>query len=471
MTHGSFADRHGLWSPDRFDQARDVAVLVEARALGTVRLAFVDAHGVLRGKTLVADALPAPGDGVNATTTLLMKDLVGTTVFPVFSEGGAFADQPLMRGAADMVMLPDPSTFRVLPWAPHAGWMLCDLYLPNGTPMPLSSRAQMTRQLDRLAARDLVWTAGIEVECHVVRPDHTALNAGYQYLTELRYDELDPLMEQLRVALQGLGLPLRTLEVEFGPSQIELTFAPATGLAPADQLILVRSCVKQVCRRDGYVASFMSKPRIPRSVASGWHLHQSLRDAEGRNLFAGEDAIDGAHLSPLARQWLGGLLAHAAGSCAVTTPTVNGYRRYRPRTNAPTRACWAADNRGAMVRVLGGAYPQDPATRLENRVGEPAANPYLAMAAQIAAGLDGIDRALEPGPPAATPYECDAPPLPQGLGEALAAFRADPCLVAAFGPLFVDYFTRLKTAELDRFVLDAAAAVTDWEHNEYFDLL
>ena len=468
MTADSFAGRHGLWAPERFALARDVAA--RAAALGVVRLAFVDAHGVLRGKTLVADALPAPGNGVNATTTLLLKDLAGTTVFPVFSDGGAFPGQPLMRGAADMVMLPDPTTFQVLPWAPHSGWMLCDLYLPDGTPMPLSSRAILARQLDALAARTLVWTAGIEVECHVVHADHSVLNAGYQYLTELRYDELDPLMEQLRAALQALGLPLRTLEVEFGPSQIELTFGPAAGMAPADQLILVRSCVKQVCRRAGYVASFMSKPRLPRAVASGWHLHQSLQDDTGANLFAAAAPHDGLHLSPLARHWLAGLLAHAAGCCAVTTPTVNGYRRYRPRTNAPTRACWAADNRGAMVRVLGGAHPHDPATRLENRVGEPAANPYLAMAAQIAAGLDGVDRALNPGPAATAPYECDAPPLPQGLGEALAAFRGDACLGEAFGPLFVDYFVRLKTAELDR-ALDAALVVTEWEQAEYFDLL
>ena len=470
VTAGSFAGRHGLWTPDQLAAAEGVAAKVTELGLGVVRLAFVDAHGVLRGKTLVAEALPAPGDGVNATTTLLLKDLAGTTVFPVFSDGGAFPDQPLMRGAADMVMLPDPKTFQVLPWAPHSGWMLCDLFLPDGTPMPLSSRAILARQVDALAARGLVWTAGIEVECHVVRADHSVLNAGYQYLTELRYDELDPLMERLRAALQALGLPLRTLEVEFGPSQIELTFGPADGMAPADQLILVRSCVKQVCRRAGYVASFMSKPRLPRAVASGWHLHQSLRDASGRNLFAADTAHGGLYLSPLARQWLAGLLAHAAGACAMTTPTVNGYRRYRPRTNAPTRACWAADNRGAMMRVLGGAHPHDPATRLENRVGEPAANPYLAMAAQIAAGLDGVDRALDPGAAATAPYECDAPLLPRGLGEALAALRDDACLGAAFGPMFVEYFMRLKTAELDR-ALDAASVVTEWEHTEYFDLL
>ena len=128
--------------------------------------------------------------------------------------------------------------------------------------------------------------------------------------------------------------------------------------------------------------------------------------------------------------YLGGMLAHAGAACAFTTPTINGYKRYRPYTNAPTRATWACDNRGVMVRVLGG--PGDPATRLENRAGEPGANPYLAMAAQIAAGLDGIDRRLDPGPAADAPYESDAPLLPRSLMEAIQALRDDTCFEAAF---------------------------------------
>ena len=163
--------------------------------------------------------------------------------------------------------------------------------------------------------------------------------------------------------------------------------------------------------------------------------------------------------------WLGGLLDHASACCAFTTPTLNGYRRYRPFTNAPTRACWGMDNRGGMVRVLGRAG--DPASRIENRVGEPGANPYLAMAAQIAAGLDGIDRALDPGPPSTAPYEAGAPLLPRDLPGALDALAADDCLRTSFGPAFIDYFTRLKQAEIERFQLE----VTAWEQTEYFEIL
>ena len=142
-----------------------------------------------------------------------------------------------------------------------------------------------------------------------------------------------------------------------------------------------------------------------------------------------------------------------------------GYRRYRPYTNAPTRACWGVDNRGGMVRVLG--RPGDAASRIENRVGEPGANPYLAMAAQIAAGLDGLDRTLDPGPPSAAPYGDGAPALPRSLDAALAALDADACLRDAFGHGFADYFIRLKQAEIERFLLD----VTEWEQAEYFEML
>jgi glutamine synthetase len=253
------------------------------------------------------------------------------------------------------------------------------------------------------------------------------------------------------------------MEVEFGPSQVELTFSPSTGITPADQMILIRSAVKQTCQRNGAVASFMSRPRLPNVVSSGWHLHQSLQDATGANMFVGDMQSGG--LSPLGMSYLAGLLAHAGAACAFTTPTINGYKRYRPYTNAPTRSCWASANRGVMVRVLGG--PGDPATRLENRVGEPGANPYLAMAAQIACGLDGMDRALDPGPPANAPYENGGALLPRSLMEAIPLLQENACLGAAFGPFFIDYFARLKQAEIDRF----QSEVTEWEHGEYFELL
>jgi len=198
-------------------------------------------------------------------------------------------------------------------------------------------------------------------------------------------------------------------------------------------------------------------------MSSGWHLHQSLRDRRsGDNAFVSKD--DSRDLSPIALHWLAGLLTHARAATAFATPTLNGYKRYRPYSLAPDRAIWGRDNRGVMIRAL--AIPGDPATRLENRVGEPAANPYLYLASQVLAGLDGLRRALDPGPPADTPYETEAEMLPNSLGEALSALREDACFREGFGTEFIDYYARIKEAEIARF----QAEVTDWEQREYFDL-
>jgi glutamine synthetase len=206
----------------------------------------------------------------------------------------------------------------------------------------------------------------------------------------------------------------------------------------------------------------MARPKIENALSSGWHLHQSLRDRRsGTNAFTSSDK---ELLSEAGRSFLAGLLAHARAAAAFTTPTINGYKRYRSYSLAPDRAIWGRDNRGVMIRVLGA--PGDAATRLENRVGEPAANPYLYMATQIVTGLDGMRRALDPGPPADTPYEARAELLPTTLEEALAALRDDTCLAEGLGRNFVDYYLRLKEAELARY----HAEVTEWEQREYFEL-
>jgi glutamine synthetase len=464
-----FVTRHGLWTQAQQDAAQEVAARIEK--LGVVRFAFADAHGVVRGKTLVAaEAVRALRTGLPCMLTMLLKDLAGRNAFPVFPPHG--------DAAGDMVMVADPFRFHVLPWAPHSGWVLCDLYRTDGTPHPFSTRAVMRRTLETLAERGFTWRAGLEVEFHLLRcaepvaasdhiqmpgppPRAVPLNHGYQALTELHYDALDPLLETLRLHLQALGLPLRSLEVEYGPSQVEATFAATTGLEPADQMLLFRSATKQICARAGYLASFMCRPQMPHAVASGWHLHHSIEDAAtGRNLFAGEDGLSG-----LARIWMGGLLRHAYAAAAFSTPTINGYKRYMPHTMAPDRIAWAYDNRAAMVRVIG--QGGDPAMHLENRIGEPAANPYLYMASQIAAGLDGIATEADPGVAADAPYSVDAPRLPRTLMQAIAALRDNACFRAAFGDAFVEYFLRLKEYEISRFLTD----VTDWEQREYFAIL
>jgi glutamine synthetase len=285
------------------------------------------------------------------------------------------------------------------------------------------------------------------------------LTSGYQYLTEQRYDLIDPVVEMLRTDLAKLGLPLRSYEVEFGPSQLEITLGAMAGMASADAMVLFRSAVKQIARRHGYHATFMCRPKLPNVMSSGWHLHQSLR-RDGRNAFTS----DTQDLSETGQRYLAGLLAHAPGATALCTPTINGYKRYRPYSLAPDRIVWGKENRGALLRVVGS--PGDPGTRIENRGGEPAANPYLYFASQIYSGLDGLARKLVPPPAADTPYEAKADHLPRTLTEALAHLKEDEALVQGLGAGFIDYYCRIKEAEVARFNLE----VSDWEQREYFDL-
>jgi glutamine synthetase len=476
----SFVERHGLSSAEQRAAARELVKSAAARGVEVVRFSFPDQHGILRGKTITAAELAkALEDGVTITTTLFAKDTSHRTVFPVFTPGGGFG-MPEMHAGADALIVADPLSFRLLPWSPGTGWLLCEPYFPTGKPVPFGTRALARAALERLGAQGFEYVAGLEIEFHVFKlvdprlrpedagqpgspPEVELLTQGYQYLTESRYDQLDPVAEILRRDLAALGLPLRSIEVEFGPSQIEFTLGALPGIASADAMVLFRTAVKQICRRNGYHATFMCRPRLPNVMSSGWHLHQSLkRVADGANAFV--PAAGGAALSGVGLQFLAGLLAHAPGAAAFATPTINGYKRYRPYSLAPDRVIWGKENRGAMLRVIGG--PGDPGTRIENRIGEPAANPYLYFASQIHAGLDGIERRLDPGPPDDTPYESAGALLPRTLGEALAALREDAALRAGLGGAFVDYFCRMKEAEIARFNLE----VSEWEQREYFDL-
>jgi glutamine synthetase len=476
----SFVERHGLWSAEQKEAATRLRAIVEEQKLEVVRFSFPDQHGILRGKTLVAsEALRALESGCTITTTMLAKDTSHRTVFPVFTSGGGFGMRE-MEGAADVLMVADPTSFRVLPWASATGWLLCDLHFADGRPVPFATRNLYKSVLAKLEQRGYDFVAGLEVECHIfklddakMRPEHAGqpgtppdvslLSHGYQYLTEQRYDQMEPVLEIVRRDIIALGLPLRSVEVEYGPSQCEFTFQPTRGLAPADTMVLFRSAVKQICHRHGYHATFMCRPKLPNVVASGWHLHQSIvaRDG-GTNAFMSKDKAE--VLSPFGRGYLAGLLKHARAAAVFTTPTINGYKRYRSYSLAPDRAIWGRDNRGVMIRVLGGV--DDPATRLENRIGEPAANPYLYMASQILSGLDGVDRALDPGPSADTPYETEAALLPKSLREGVFALKDDPFFREALGAEFVDYYVHIKNAEIERF----QAEVSDWEQREYFEM-
>ncbi len=459
---------------------------IKSRGIETVRFSFADQHGILRSKSIAAAEVPsALKNGVGFPSSLLAKDTSNKTVFPVFTPGAGLG-MPEFEGAADAVMVADPATFRVLPWAHKTGWLLCDLKFPNGKPVPFDTRALLKDALAKLARAGYGFLAGLEVEFHVfritdprLRPEDAGqpgsppvvelLNTGYQLLSEARFDQLEPALEILRANLAGLGLPLRSFECEFGPSQAEITLSAQAGLAAADTMLLFRSAAKQAMRRHGYHVTFMCRPKLPNVMSSGWHLHQSLT-AKGKNAFVSKSDF----LSEAGKQYLAGLLEHGRASAAFSTPTINGYKRYRPYSLAPERVIWGRDSRGAMLRVIGG--PGDPATRIENRIGEPGANPYLYFASQIHSGMDGMRRKLSLGKPEKTPYESKAQLLPRSLKEAIEHLKTSAVLREGMGSAFVDYYCHIKQAEVERFNLankDAAddREVSEWEHREYFDLL
>ena len=477
---GSFVERHGLWDDVQQTQAQEMLAAIESDDLEVVRFVFADQHGLTRGKAVNRDSVAdMMVNGCTMVSTLVLKDTSHRTVLPVW-KSGAGINSPRLAGAADLVMVADPSTFRRLPWAPTNGWVLCDLYYPDGESVGLSTRQLLRRALAKLEDHGLRFVSGLEIEFHLFRLIDRNLNAedctqpgtpptvmplqhGYQYLTEIRYDEIEPIFGELRRGLKALDLPIRSEEVEFGPSQVELTFSPCEGLQTADNAILMRSAVKQICQRLGYHATFMCRPHIPNLFSSGWHLHQSLVDINtGENQFVPQ--TDDEHLSELGSRYLAGVLSHARASCLLASPTINGYKRYRPHSLAPDRIQWGCDNKGAMLRVIGGAG--NGATRIENRIGESAANPYLYLCSQILSGLDGIESKAVPPPPVEEPYSSDAEQLPRSLIEALPAFRESRFYRAAFGDEFVNYLTTIKQAELDRFL----AEVTDWEQREYFEM-
>ncbi len=485
-----FVEKHGLYSEEQRAAAGKVAAEIREKMLRTVRVVLVDQHGVPRSKFLSAEAaIAAMRNGADFSGAIYSLDTANSVFPPAFAAGGGFGIDEF-TGFPDVLIVPDPETFRVLPWADRTGWLICDVYFSNGQPVPLDGRAILREQLRRLEKAGSAYMAGLEVEFYIVRlvDDRIALDQtgmppatptvdvfeqGYQFLSESRLDGVEATITALRDGLFDIGLPPRSMEDEWGPGQMEFTFSPLRGLAAADAMIMFRTATKAICRRRGLLATFMCHPGLPNFFPSGWHLHESLVDAEtGRNLFASNTEV----LSTVGRHFVAGLIDHAKPMTIFTTPTINGYGRFRPYSFAPDRICWAVENRGAMVRVQGG--PGDEGTHVENRLGEPSANPYLYMAANVAAGLDGITSGAEPPPPvSADPYAAEAELLPTSMSEAIAALENDTLFRREFGERFIDYYLMMKRAENARYQAAVAEnptpegqAVSDWEMREYFEV-
>ena len=488
-----FAERCGVHDAARADAVAQLSQRLGRGDVDLVRLGWCDTHGVVRGKTLTPGAaIRALQSGLGMVSTLLLKDTSDRTAFKVFEPGGT-ADLPGFGFANNLILLPDPASYHELPWAPRTGWLRCQPWFQDGTPVTLDTRRVLQAALDRLHQRGLDMVCGLEVEFHIYRirdearapdldpalsawpslpPEVSLIHPGYNLLAEGWFDLAHEPFQIVRETALGLGLPLQSLEIELGPSQVEAVFDATDALTAADNMVRFRNGGRQALRRAGFHASFMCRPPFPNIMSSGWHLHQSLVErAGGRNAFMrdapepGSAVTDARHtLSDLGSRYLAGLLAHARGMTVLCTPTANGFARFRPNALEPQSVLWGRDNRGAMLRVVGSAG--DAATRIENRLGEPAANPYLYMAAQIHAGLDGIDRERDPPPATESPYCADATRIPSSLSEALSELQADEVLVNGLGEDFVRYYARVKQSEHDRH--SQAEDKTDFERREYF---
>lgn len=489
MNH--FAARCGIHDAGRERAVEEACRQIQASGVEQVRVTWFDLHGVPHGKALMpAAAEQALRSGVSMVSTLMLKDLSGRTLYPVFEPGGT-DDLPGFGQANNLMLLPDPGSFRRLPWAESTGWLRADPWFTDGRPVELEPRRVLLRALDALRARGLALRCGLEVEFHIYRIDAAPadddpadaapedapsrvrrLHAGTSLLNEGFLDRCDEPLRIVQRTAQALGMPLLSLEVEMGPSQFEAVFDVTDALTAADNLALFRSATRMALRRAGYHATFMCRPPFPNVMSSGWHLHQSLVSLDdGRNLFRrdapepGSTPRDAAFtLSATGEHYLAGLLHHALGATVFSTPTVNGFGRFRPNALAPQSVVWGRDSRGAMLRVIGDCG--DDGTRIENRLGEPAANPYLYLASQIHAGLDGIAHGRRAPVATAAPYGSDARHLPTSLADGLAALQADPVLIDGFGRAFVDHFVRIKQFEQRRF--EEAIDKDAFQRSEYF---
>jgi glutamine synthetase len=491
----SLAQRCGAYSPARQRANAAVKQRLKDSQVRQLRVCWADLHGVVRSKTLVCDAASANDhitqaldNGIGMVSTVMLKDTSDRTAFKVF-EPGALAGLAGFGAANNLLLLPDPESLQLLPWAPGTAWLRATPYWPDGSAVQACPRSVLQRALAALAGRGLALRCGLEIEFHVYRIRQESLAAeqvewpaeplqvdvlhpGYQLLSDAYADSCEPVLAIVRDTAQALGLPLQSLEIEFGPSQFEAVFAPTDALVAADHFTLFRNAVRQALKRAGYYASFVCKPPFASAVASGWHLHQSLVDLNGTPVMgraapAGGPGDARQVLSDTAAHWLGGLLQHARGMAALCASSISAYSRYRGSVMAPQAAVWAYDNRGVMLRVLGQAgQANDTAVRIENRLGEPMANPYLLIAAQVFAGLDGLLHRHLPPSASEAPYAATQVGLAHTLGQALQDLADDSVLSQGLGSTMASVFHTVKQQELARHA--AAADAAAWERREYF---
>ena len=422
-------------------------------AVGTIRVTYPDLHGIQRGKDVPVGELSRASDhGLAFCWAVMGTDLRHTPVV-----GGE-------RGYPDMVAHPDLSTLVELPWEPDVASCLSDLKR-DGDPEPTDMRNLVRRAEAALAERGLTAKVGPELEFFVCEPDD---NGGWRrHVDNLRMvytvgPQADPqgVLKALLDGCAAFGIGAIAANHEYMNSQYEINLSETTPLLAADNAFRLKAAVKDYAAQRGLLATFMGKPFNDQG-GSGTHIHLSL-ERDGSNCFAGKDD-DG--LSVELRRFTAGVLAHAPALMAFLNPTVNAYRRILPDSLAPTHVNWGLDNRTTFIRI-----PPDrgPGSRIEIRVGDGAANPYLVTAATAFAGLDGLRRELDcPDPLDGDTYtmspEQAGDALPMSLTESLDALEADATIREAVGPEIVDTFLAIKRFELERY----RQHTSDWDLAEY----
>lgn len=434
-------------------------------------------------------------DGVRFIS-LQFTDILGTiksVTIPVGRleealENGVWFDGSSIEGFAriyesDRVLVPDLDTYCVLPWsAPERrrARLICDVHSPDGQPALSVPRQALKRMLARAGERGYIYNVGPELEFFLFKrnsedsarhPTRPAPHDVGSYFDFSPRDEAQQVRSEIILALEGMGMQVEMSHHEVATGQHEIDFRYADALTSADNAATFKYTVRAIAATHGIYASFMPKP-IFGINGSGMHTHQSLFETEGRNLFY--DAEDEYNLSRLAYSFIAGQMEHARALAAVVAPTVNSYKRLTPGYEAPVYICWAQLNRSALIRVPGHGRQLEAATRLELRCPDPSANPYLAFAAMLAAGLDGIERDLTPPPPVNEDvYDFDERDLreraigtlPGTLAEALDELEQDEVIKEALGPTIIEAFLRAKRVEWDEYRIQ----VTGWELERYLE--
>ncbi len=452
----------GMLSPD------DLRQLVREGEIETVLVVFTDHYGRFMGKRFDADFFLEDGlsGGTHACDYLLTVDM---EMEPV--PGYAYSNWE--RGYGDFHLVPDLSTLRVATWLEGTAMVVCDVQDEAAhTLVDVAPRTILRRQIDRVAGAGFTAMAGSELEYYIF--ENAYRDAAERYYHGLQpmgwyiedYHALQGAREEVftgaaRRHLKYSGIPVENSKGEWGLGQHEINVRFAEILTMGDRHVIFKQCLKEVADAVGLCGTLMATPYTDQA-GSSCHIHLSLWNDDA-NAFAGDELLGPVACSPLFRWFLGGWMAHVPEMMPCYAPTVNAYKRYRSGSWAPTRLAWSHDNRTAGFRVVG----RGKSLRIECRIPGADCNPYLAFAAALASGLDGIENKTEPPPM----FDGDVyhaghlPTLPATLREATAAFAGSDFARAAFGDAVVDHYTHFFTVEQDAY----DRAVTDWERKRYFE--